>query len=353
MMNGSRRWSNLTFVLLFLFVLLLFLYVVGPFIIPVLLAAFVVALLYPLNDWIAGKLGGRRRSASFLSTLVIFLLLVLPAGGLVWAFVNQAIDLIGRIEAALGPDGFGSLFRGELPEALHPVAAWFERLRIGEQLRDALSGIGAALARALAGLVGATANLVIGLFLTFIAIYYFFLDGHRMIQDLIATLPLERRYSERFLLEVRMVSQAMIGVNLVTGLIQGALGGLGFLIAGLPSPVVWAALMGLFSFVPMVGTGAIWVPAAIFLLLTGKYAGGIFLLAWGVVVVGTSDNFLRPLLAKGRIDLHPLLIFLTIFGGLAAFGFLGVILGPMVGSIFMAMVRIWKEDFVPRIAGTP
>lgn len=349
MVNGKRRWSNLTFVLLFLAVFLLFLYVVGPFLLPVLLAAFVVALLYPLNDWLGRKFKGRTRTASFVSTVVIFLLLVLPAGGLLYLFVNQAVDLIGRLEEALGPEGFGPLLKGELPEVFGPVADWFERLRIGEQLRGALSGIGASLARSAASIVGATANLVIGLFLVFISIYYFFADGHRIVEELLASLPLERRYSERFLLEVRLVSQAMIGVNLLAGLIQGALGAVGFFIVGLPSPVVWAALMALFSFVPVVGTGAIWFPAAMVLLLTGRVGAGLFLLAWGVVVVGTSDNLLRPLLAKGRMDLHPLLIFLTIFGGLAAFGFLGVILGPMVGSVFMAMVRIWKKDFVPRL----
>jgi predicted PurR-regulated permease PerM len=141
----------------------------------------------------------------------------------------------------------------------------------------------------------------------------------------------------------------MIVVNFVTAIAQGAVGALSFVIVGLPSPVVWAALMALFSFVPMVGTGIVWVPAGVILLLTGRIVAGIFILAWGVFVIGTVDNLLRPLLAKGRIDLHPLLVFLTIFGGIVTFGVLGVILGPMIGSIFAAMVRIWKRDFVPRL----
>lgn len=348
---GKRRWSNLTFILLFLVVIGLFLAVVGPFLLPVLVAAFLVALLYPANDWLAAKLGGRRRLTSFLSTISIFLLLVVPIAGLGYLFVNQAIDLIGRIEAALGPDGFGSILKGEVPEVLRPVIERFERFEIGEQIRGALSGLAGALARSAASLVGATANLVIGLFLGFVSIYYFFADGHRIVQELVAALPLERRYSERFLLEVRHVSKTMIGVNLLTGLIQGVLGAIGFVIAGLPSPVVWAALLALFSFVPVVGTGAIWFPAAVVLLLSGRYVDGLILIAWGVIVVGTADNLLRPILAKGGMDLHPLLIFLTIFGGLAAFGFWGVILGPMIGSIFTAMVRIWKRDFVPRLMG--
>lgn len=349
--KGTRRWSNLTFILLFLVVIVLFLTVIGPFLLPVLVAAFVVALLYPANDWLTKKLGGRRRVAAFFSTLSIFLLLVVPLAGLVYLFVNQAIDLIAKIEEALGPDGFGSILKGEMPEVLQPLLQRFERFQIGEQVRGALSGLAAALARSAAGLVGATANLVIALFLAFVSLYYFFADGHRIVEGILEALPLERRYSQRFLLEVRNVSQTMIGVNLATGLIQGVLGAIGFVIVGLPSPVVWAALMALFSFVPVVGTGAIWVPAGIVLLVTGRIGAGLFLLGWGVVVVGSADNFLRPFLAKGRMDLHPLLVFLTIFGGLAAFGFLGVILGPMIGSIFTAMVRIWKEDFVPRLVG--
>lgn len=347
----SERWSNITFVLLFAVVVVLFLLVVGPFLLPILMAAFVVALLYPVNDFLCRKIGNRRRLAALLSTVAIFLLLVAPAAGLGYLFVQQAIDLVGRIEVFLGPEGLGALAQGELPEALRPLAERLERLQIGAQLSRALSSAATGLARSLASLVGATANLLIALFLGFIALYYFFADGHRIVAQILEATPLERHYTESFLREVRRVSQAMIGVNAVTAVVHGVLGAVGFAIVKIPSPMVWGALMCLFSFVPLVGTSIVWVPAALILLVTGRYVAGLFLLAWGTVVVGTSDNLLRPLLAKGRMDLHPLLVFVTIFGGIAAFGFLGVILGPMVGSIFTAMVRIWKRDFVPRMRG--
>jgi len=347
----SERWSNLTFVVLFTVVVVLFLLVVWRFLLPILTAAFVVALLYPVNDFLCRKLGGRRRLAALLSTVGIFLVLVVPAAGVGYLFVQQAIDLVGRIEGSLGTEGLGALAQGEVPEALRPLAERLEKLQLGAQLGRALSTAATGLARSLASLVGATANLLLALFLGFLALYYFFADGHRIVAQILEATPLERHYTEAFLREVRRVSQAMIGVNAVTAVVHGVLGAVGFAIVRIPSPLVWGALMCLFSFVPLVGTSIVWGPAAIVLLLTGRHMAGLFLLVWGAVVVGTSDNILRPLLAKGRMDLHPLLVFVTIFGGIAAFGFLGVILGPMIGSIFTAMVRIWKRDFVPRMRG--
>lgn len=349
MPSRSHRWSNLTFVLLFLVVVVLFLLVVGPFLLPILLSAFVVALLYPVNDFFCRKLGGRRRLAALVSTLGIFLLLVVPLGGLLYLFVQQAIDLAEKVEDFLGPEGFGALIQGELPEVLQPLVERLERFQIGEQIRRGVSTLATGLARSLASLVGATANLLIALFLGFVALYYFFADGHAIVRQILEATPLERHYTESFLREVRRVSQAMIGVNVVTAAVHAVLGAIGFMIVKIPGPIVWGALMGLFSFLPAVGTFVIWGPAGVVLLLMGRYAAGLFLLAWGTLVVGTSDNLLRPLLAKGRMDLHPLLVFVTIFGGIVAFGFLGVILGPMIGSIFTAMVRIWKRDFIPRL----
>lgn len=345
----DRRWSNLTFAILFLGVLGLFLAVVGPFLIPVLMAAFLVALLYPVNDALTRRMKGRRRIASFTSTVLVLLIIVVPVAGLLYLFVQQGIELVGRIQNALGPDGIGALLEGHVPQALQPFAERLQRLRLEENLQRLVSGLAGSLAKSVASVLSATANLVIALFLGFLAVYYFFADGHTIVRELLAASPLERRYMEQFFREVRNVAQTMIAVNFVTAIAQGAVGAISFVIVGLPSPVVWAALMALFSFVPMVGTGLVWFPAGMFLLLSGRVVAGVFVLAWGVVVVGTVDNLLRPLLAKGRMDLHPLLIFLTIFGGIAAFGVLGVILGPMIGSIFTAMVRIWKRDFVPRL----
>lgn len=347
--NSSRRWSNLTFAVLFLGVLALFLVVIGPFLIPVLMAAFLVTLLYPANDAISRWMKGRHRLASLVSTLLVLLILVVPVAGLLFLFVQQGIELVGKIQEALGPNALGTLLEGHLPQSLQPLADKLQALRLEEHLQRLVTGLAGSLAKTAATVLSVTANLAIALFLGFLAVYYFFADGHAIVREMLAASPLERRYMEQFFREVRNVAQTMIVVNFVTAIAQGAVGALSFVIVGLPSPVVWAALMALFSFVPMVGTGIVWVPAGVILLLTGRIVAGIFILAWGVFVIGTVDNLLRPLLAKGRIDLHPLLVFLTIFGGIVTFGVLGVILGPMIGSIFAAMVRIWKRDFVPRL----
>lgn len=349
MAGRETRWSNLSFALLFLGVIALFLVVVAPFLIPVLMAAFLVALLYPMNDAITRWWKGRRRLASLFSTFLVFLLLVVPLGGLGFVFVQQGIELVEKLQALLGPEGLSTLLGGNVPEPLRPLMERLEGTGFREQISRLVGGLAGFLAKAVTSIVGITTNLVIGLFLGFVSVYYFFADGHRIVRTTYEASPLEPRYLEEFYLEVRKVAQTMIFVNFLTALVQGVVGAFSFILVGLPTPVVWAALMALFAFVPMVGTGLVWVPAGLILILTGRPAAGIFVLAWGALVIGSVDNLLRPLLAKGRMNLHPLLIFLTIFGGIAVFGFLGVVIGPMIGSIFTAMVRIWERDFVPRL----
>ena len=347
--QAHSRWSNLAFAAAFAVALFFFYEVVAPFVIPVLLAGFVVVICDPWHERIVHLFRGRRRVASLLSSLIVLVGVLLPLSLMAFLLIQQGLDLLARAQAALGPGALEELLVGRMPERLQPLADRVARLGIEEELRSLLQSAGAALTGTLASLFGATTRLVLDLFLTVIAMYYFFLDGPRLLEELVGLSPLENRYEREFFREFRSVAHTMVYVNFVTSLLQAAAGGLAFWLLGLPEPLVWAAVMGVFSIVPILGTGLVWAPAAIWLLATGRTAAGIFLLVWGVVVIGSVDNLVKPLLAKGRMRLHPLLVFLTIFGGIAAFGPVGALLGPLAGSIFTAMIRIWKRDFIPRL----
>ena len=141
-------------------------------------------------------------------------------------------------------------------------------------------------------------------------------------------LPVEPRLRQKLWRHLIDVTRAVfMGIGL-TALVQGVLLGIGFAIAGLPSPLVFGVLGALFALVPVVGTAVIWVPAVIWLLIQGETGYAIFMAAWGVIVVGSVDNFLRPILISGRVEVPTLAVFIGVMGGLSAFGFIGLFLGP-------------------------
>lgn len=344
------RWSTWAFIFAFAVTLIFFVVVVWPFVIPVLVGAFVVVLFDSPHETLVDKLHGRRGLASLISTIAVFLLVLVPIAAVVFVLVEQAIELAGTLTEFLGPGGLSALLGGQIPAPLRPLVDRLEQLGVAAELQRALSQLGKYLAGLVGGILATATAAFLNLFLVVVSMYYFFLDGRRLLGGLSRATPLDVRYEVEFFEEFRDVAQTMVFVNVVTAVVQGLVGGIGFVIVQLPTPLVWAVLMSFLSLVPILGTGLVWAPAGVILLLSGRIVAGIFMLAWGFLVVGTADNLLRPFLAKGRIRLHPLLVFVTIFGGLAVFGPVGVLVGPLVGSLFTAMVRIWKRDFAPRLA---
>ncbi|MEJ2066589.1 MAG: AI-2E family transporter [Deltaproteobacteria bacterium] len=154
-------------------------------------------------------------------------------------------------------------------------------------------------------------------------------------------MPFSATERENILRRIVDMIHATIYGGVIVALVQGGLGALGFLILGLPTPVFWGTLMAFLSFVPIVGTSLVWLPAAVILFVQGTYLKALILLAWGAIVVSLSDNLLRPILIGGRTQVHTLLLFFGILGGLKVFGFLGLIAGPLVITICLAMIDIY------------
>ena len=194
--------------------------------------------------------------------------------------------------------------------------------------------------------LGAGTELAIDVFLMTVSMYYFFLDGRRIYSETARAIPLERRYLDAFAKEFKDVAWAIMYGNTLTAVLQGLLGLIGLTIAGAPQPAVWAMAMVVFAIIPIGGTALVWVPLSAALVIGGRHAEGLFLFGWGALVVSTVDNVVRPRLCGHRMTLHPLLVFLSMFGGLAVFGVMGLLIGPLIAAIFMAMVRIYRRDFL-------
>ncbi len=195
--------------------------------------------------------------------------------------------------------------------------------------------------------IGRVGALIVGFIYFYLATLFFLIDGDRALSRLLYLMPLRNAHIREVEHRFRALFKSWIIGNLAIMVVQGILGGIGFAIAGIPSPTIWGVIMTFLSLVPFVGTTIIWLPAAVFLLLSGNYFAGIFLIVWGTVIVGTSDNFIRPMVLKGGAHLSMLILFFSILGGLQAFGFKGLILGPIIVVFLDTILHIYSLEFEP------
>jgi predicted PurR-regulated permease PerM len=183
---------------------------------------------------------------------------------------------------------------------------------------------------------------IIQTFFVIFTMYYFFRDGENISRTVRDTLPLERAQADSIMTRTREVIDASVYGVITIAAIQGTLGGLAFWILGMRSAIIWAVVMTFLSMVPMLGAFIVWVPAAIYLALSGHYVKALMLAAWGTLVIGMIDNFLRPKLVGSRTRLHELLIFFSVLGGLNVFGVLGVVLGPVVMALTLSLIDVYR-----------
>ena len=249
-----------------------------------------------------------------------------------------------------------------LPRHAQAFDQWLHTARVERMLRHLgqtptgltrqVQGYGHAASTHLSGIVGgllaATSNGVLIVLFTTITSYYLLLEGPALARFLIRMVPLPQPETRALMHEFHQVAVGtLIGIGGIA-LVQGTLSGLGFWIFGVPRPIVWAALAALASLLPAVGTALVCVPVALVRILTGHVGAGIGLLAfWAVLVVLLPDYWLRPLLMRGHMRLHELLVLISIFGGLEAFGAVGLLLGPLFVSMFVALLRIYERNYRP------
>lgn len=175
-------------------------------------------------------------------------------------------------------------------------------------------------------------------------LFFLLRDHDKIISAIRHILPLSRSQEDRILTEVEQVSKSAVMGSFLTAIAQGLAGGIGMWLAGFPG-LFWGTMMGFASFIPVVGTALIWIPAAAYLFLTGDMTWAIFLTAWSVVIVGSIDNLLRPLLMQGSAGMNTLMIFFSLLGGLHLFGLIGLIYGPLIFAVTMVLFNIYEEEF--------
>jgi predicted PurR-regulated permease PerM len=313
-----------------------------PFVEVLAWAIVLVIAFYPIHRRLLARTK-RPGTSALLSTLLVVVTILLPVTLIIFALVNEisgfAENLKANVSALLDPNSpVTGRFLNWLGQYVN-VEQW----RSQDFLAERLKGLGGVLAGRTLGFVGGVVGVIIEIFFVIFTMYYLFRDGHKIVNALPDVLPLERAQSERIFARTREVISASLYGVLVIASIQGALGGLMFWILGLPSPLVWAVVMTLLAMIPMAGAFIVWVPAALFLGLSGHWGKAIILTIWGTLVIGTIDNFLRPKLVGEKTKLHELFIFFSVLGGLKVFGILGIVLGPVVLAITLALLDVFRQ----------
>jgi predicted PurR-regulated permease PerM len=213
--------------------------------------------------------------------------------------------------------------------------------KISQAAQTAITTLGESLAFIVANIF----SFILSLIIFFFSLYYFFKDGDRITKKFMDLSPLPIKHEKAIFLKFKEVSLAMLFGIFFTAIVQGVMAGIGYVVVGIPNPIFWATATGVFSLVPLIGTAAIWIPASIILLALGNYVGGIGLLLWGMLVVSTVDNFVRPFLIEGRAPVHPLMTFLAVLGGVFAFGLSGIIFGPLILNLLIAFLHIYELEY--------
>jgi predicted PurR-regulated permease PerM len=320
-----------------------------PFYGPIVWAFLLAFLLFPLNVHLRRRLANRRGLAAAILTVAVVVVLAIPLVVGSAAFAKQAVELaqrLGEFAEAHRIEGFEDVLKLPL---LGRVMGWLEAHtsvtadQIQEWMAQAAHDVVQfLLVRGRSVLLGALAFLG-DVTLTLFVLFFFLRDGDAMAARAKRLIPLEAKRKESLDRHLQDVTHAVVFGTVVTALVQGTLVGIAFWISGLKSPVVFGVLATVASFIPFVGTGLIWVPAAIYLFAKGSIGKAIFMAVWGALVAGSADNFLRPALVSGRAEVGTLTVFFGALGGLATFGFAGLFLGPVILALALALIQFAEE----------
>lgn len=324
-----------------------FVALIGGFLQSLLLAAVFSGIVYPMYIWFLKITKGHSSLASLLTLFISLLGIVIPLVFLLDLIAEQAISITEIVKPWLqnqlsGPSSFGDSLPSWLPFA-DRLAPYSEE--ITAKLAQLAGQAGGMIAASLALLSEGAAVFFLQLFVMLYAMYFFLLNGPELTEKFMGYGPLTKSDKEKMVKVGLSVSRATVKGTLVIGVIQGMLGGIGFFFAGIDAAIFWAAVMAVLSVLPGIGSMLVWLPVVLFLLFTGDMVAGVVLFAWCAGIVGTVDNFLRPLLVGRDTEMPDLLILLSTLGGIGLFGVSGLVLGPILAALFMTVLTIYSTVF--------
>jgi predicted PurR-regulated permease PerM len=345
--DAEEHFRKRFVIALVVFLALAFLIMIKNFAEALMLGAVFTGIVYPLYRRLLSSLGDRSTVAAMLTLLITLVAILLPLILLLGLVAEQAIALAQELKPWIeqrlqNPSEHQMSLPAWLPfaEDLKPYQG-----EIMTKAAELASKAGEFLGTSLVKLTEGTAIFFLYLFIMLYAMFYFLTDGPVLIKTIMSHFPLSPGDKKKMMQVGLSVSRATIKGTLVIAIIQGTLGGLGFAVAGVDNFVFWAAVMAVLSVLPGIGATLVWIPVVAYLMMTGEMFAGVGLLLWCALVVGSVDNFLRPVLVGRDTEMPDLLILLSTLGGISFFGVSGLVLGPMLAALLITVLAIYNRVF--------
>ena len=347
MKKKKNALRNSFFFILLFFTTVIFIWLLNDFLMPLFWATTFAVLFFPIFKAIKRRLKEKAALSSLLTILLIILIVIIPAFFVGLAVSKQLTSFYNQYVA----DGVSIREATKYVENNLPgIINFLERYGINiDNIKNSISGAvvssGQYLATRAFGIGGNVAKFFLLFFITFYLLFFFLKDGEKLIETIIRVLPLGDEREKLLLSKFAEVSKATIKSTFVVGIIQGTLGGIAFWMLGIDGAVLWGVIMTILSILPAVGSGLVWAPAAVVLILSGSWIKGVILLIIGSFIIGLVDNFLRPILVGRDTKMPDYLILLSTLGGLTLFGISGFVIGPIIASLFLTVWQIFMNDY--------
>jgi predicted PurR-regulated permease PerM len=357
-MTTSQAARRFFFILLLLTTVMLAL-VVRTLASALFLAAVLAGVLWPVHRRLTSWLRQRRAVSAGALTVAVILVLVGPLVAFSAFAVKEATDGLRFVSRTVRSEGVTGLVE-RLPPALQRVAnEALERLPqepgagLDQTVEKQVSAQGGKAAAAVGAAVQATGSLLFQVAMMLIAFYFLLVQGDELIAWLDGVSPLQKGQTRELLSEFKKVSFAVIMSTVITAAVQAAVALIGYLIARVPNALFFAGITFFVAFIPAVGAAVVCLAAALLLFVTGHPYMALFLALWGLLVVGLVDNLVKPLLIKAGMEMRGAVVFFALVGGIGTFGAVGLLIGPLVVALFLALLRMYKRDFKPEPAEPP
>jgi len=350
------------------FVLFVVLYgcycIIKPYIHAIILAIILAIVFIPIQQKIEYWLNKRKTLAAIISCAILTLVVVLPVMFLLIALIQQGVNSINAIYDWLAAGKYEQLFQSPVVVSViqlwEEIVPYLQKFFPGMDLNflsidadwahpeKALLSMSTYTAQFLLNqgtyLLGNLTAIIGNFFLMIFAFFFLVRDYDKIVDQIFHLIPLSTSQEDRIISRVREVSRSAILGTLVTAAAQGTIGGITFWLAGLPG-LFWGTIMAFASLVPLFGTALIWVPAAMYLLLSGRWMAAFFVSFSFIVFVGLIDNLIRPLFMQGSSDMSTLLIFFSILGGMQYFGLIGLLYGPLIFGLTLVLLFIYNIEY--------
>ncbi|MBP1748609.1 MAG: hypothetical protein H6Q52_1148 [Deltaproteobacteria bacterium] len=344
-MTTKNRFYSLVLIIILTALGYLSYKIINPFLSPIMWAIVLSLVFYPVYAFILKRVKYKFLSA-LATLLIIILILIGPFSYFAYVLSQELINLVNHFQ---GQNGNVNVIQTLLS---HPIVSSIVQKSLTvfhmteQELYSTISASLVNFAKQSTGLIrSGFGNILAGgmnFILMLLSIFFFLEDGPTFIQKLENFMPFSRRQRSRLLKQTKDIVVSVIYGGIVVGMAQGLIGGVAFASLGIHSPVFWGLAIFGASFLPVVGSFIIWGPAVIYLLFEAMYLKAIILLIVGIVGIGSIDNILRPLIVRGKLKMPTIVIFFAIFGGVQVFGFIGLILGPLVLALFVSVFEIFR-----------